>query len=393
LILVVEEDETFAGILLAECRRRGLEVLSATDAETALGLLRDHPVAGILLDRMLPGMSGYEFLRRVKGDPSYCTIPVFIISALDDDGRGWLEGAVGYLTKPLDPDGIRAALARLAHFQAGRTRTLLVVEDEQPVRETITNQLQAEDVSVTAVPTATAAYRALAGAEFDAMVLDLRLPDAQGIELLERLGAERKINPPPVILYTAADLSAQQQQALRHYTHHVIRKNAHSLERLHEAVGLFLHRVQPPRAEVLGRSAGDTSGAPGVDWSGRQVLIVDDDMRSTYALGKVLRDWGMEVHLAADGAKGLEILAREPGIDLVLIDVMMPEMDGNEATRRIRAQARFAELPIITLSAKAMEEDREASLAAGANAFVPKPIDTDALAAALGEWLHPVAAT
>ena len=379
-ILVIEDDPAFARILADMIHRKGYRVLAAADGETALALAREHHPTGILLDVMLPGMDGWAVMERLKADEAIRHIPVHFISATDEASRGRELGAVGFLTKPVSREAIGEAFERLLHVAEDRARRLLVVDDDAGARAAVRSMLRHEQVQIDEAASAEEALRMTAQTHYDCIVLDLGLPGMSGTELLDRLAAT-PAGVPPVVIYSGRDLSREENLKLRQYTDAIVVKGARAPERLLEEVSLFLHSIEhAPRGHAQ-------RPAPGEELKGRSVLLVDDDMRNLFALSKVLRGWGLAVTMAQDGRKALKALEENPATELVLMDVMMPGMDGYEATRAIRAQARFAQLPIIALTAKAMRGDRERCLEAGATDYLSKPIDLDKLASLLRVWL------
>ena len=381
-ILVIEDDPAFARILVDMIHRKGYRALAATDGEAGLQLAREHRPTGILLDVMLPAMDGWAVIDQLKADDATRAIPVHFISATDDATRGLERGAVGFLTKPVSRAAIDTAFKRLLHFAEGHQRHLLIVDDEADSRTAVRSMLSADGVLIDEVATAEEALEKTAHTRYDCIVLDLGLPGMSGLELLEHLSKEPG-GVPPVVVYSGRDLSREENLLLRHYTDSIVVKGARSPERLLDEVSLFLHSIQhaPRRAD-----AGKLS--PTSELTGRKVLLVDDDMRNLFALSKVLRGWGLVVNLAQDGQKALKALADDDTPEVILMDIMMPMMDGYETIRAIRAQPRFATLPIIALTAKAMRGDREKCLEMGASDYLSKPIDIDKLASMIRVWLQ-----
>jgi CheY-like chemotaxis protein/signal transduction histidine kinase/CHASE3 domain sensor protein len=379
VILLIEDDPAFARILADMIHRKGYRVLAAAEGEAGLALAREHRPTGVLLDVMLPGMDGWTVMERLKADETTRHIPVHFISATDEAGRGRELGAVGFLTKPVSREAIGSAFERLLHFAEGRTRRLLIVDDDADSRAAVRTMLRREGVQIDEADTAEAALRMSNEGSYDCIVLDLTLPGMSGMELLEQLAAT-SAGVPPVVIYSGRDLSREENLRLRQYTDAIVVKGARSPERLLDEVSLFLHSIQhAPRHATEPRH--------GEELKGRRVLLVDDDMRNLFALSKVMRGWGLAVTMAQDGSKALKALEDSPTAELVLMDIMMPGMDGYETIRAIRAQAAFAQLPIIALTAKAMRGDREKCLEAGASDYLSKPVDIDKLASLLRVWL------
>lgn len=380
VILIIEDDPAFAHILAEMVRHKGHHMLHAPNGEAGLELARRYHPVGILLDVMLPGMDGWTVIERLKTDPATRHIPVHFLTATDDTGRGRELGAVGFLTKPVTREAINEAFERLLHFAKGRTRHLLVVDDDADARTAVRTLLGQDDIAIDDAASGEEAMQKIAATGYDCIVLDLGLPGMSGLDLLEKLSASGSI--PPVVVYSGRELSREENLAIRQYTDSIVIKGARSPERLMDEVSLFLHSIRDTKRH----SAAPASSHDGL--RDHHVLLVDDDMRNLFALSKILRDWGMQVSMAQDGQKALQMIAENPQVELVLMDVMMPGMDGYEATRAIRAQPNLARLPIIALTAKAMRGDRERCLEAGANDYMSKPIDVDKLASLMRMWLR-----
>ncbi|MGO4504664.1 MULTISPECIES: response regulator [unclassified Dyella] len=391
-ILIIEDDPVFARILADMVRRKGYRVLAAADGESGLQLAAKHSPTGILLDVMLPGMDGWTVIERLKENTATRHVPVHFISAVDEANRGRDLGAVGFLTKPVSREAIGEAFDRLLHFAEGHMRHLLIVDDDADSRAAMRTLLRNDDVSIEEAGSAEEALERMRDTTYDCIVLDLGLPGISGIEFLEQLSAAGSI--PPVVVYSGRELSREESLKLRQYTDSIVIKGARSPERLLDEVSLFLHSIQGGRARqaAVGAKARAASPSPALTDANelihRKVLLVDDDMRNLFALSKVLRGWGMHVTMAQDGLKALKALTDNSDIELVLMDVMMPVMDGYDTIREIRAQPQLAKLPIIALTAKAMRGDREKCLEAGANDYLSKPIDIDKLSSMMHVWLH-----
>jgi CheY-like chemotaxis protein len=383
-ILVVEDDPAFARILADMIHRKGHRVLAAADGESGLTLARRYRPTGILLDVMLPGMDGWTVIERLKTDAATRHIPVHFISATDDATRGLELGAVGFLTKPVSRESITTAFERLLHFAEGRTRHLLVVDDDASARTAVRTLLKDDSVVIEEAASGEEALAKTTQTAFDCIVLDLGLPGMSGFDFLERLSQGGQT--PPVVVYSGRDLSREESMRIRQYTDSIVVKGARSPERLLDEVSLFLHSIRHGggmRADTL--AAADS--LDDADLRGRRLLLVDDDMRNLFALSKVLRAKGIDVVMAQDGRKALDTLDKDPGLELVLMDIMMPVMDGYETMRAIRAKPPVARVPIIALTAKAMRGDREKCLEAGANDYLSKPIDVDRLLSMIRVWL------
>lgn len=377
-ILVIEDDPVFARTLMNLVRRKGYQVLAAVDGASGLDLARSFKPTGILLDIMLPEMDGWSVIEKLKSDPATRHIPVHIVSALEEAPRGRQMGAIGFLTKPVSSEQLSEALAALSHFAADRQRRVLVVDDDETSRLAVHKLISRDGTQVVGAASGEEAVERIADTEFDCIILDLGLPGMSGFDVLERL-AERP-RQVPVVIYSGRDLTPEESLRLRGYTDSIVIKGALSPERLLDEVSLFLHSVRHEPTALPANPDGDMEG--------RHVLLVDDDMRNIYALAKVLRGKGMQVTLAQDGVKALAQLDAHPDVEIVLMDIMMPVMDGYEAMTEIRKRGgAFSRLPIIALTAKAMKDDREKCLAAGASDYMSKPIDVPRLLSMIRAWL------
>ncbi|MCW1883142.1 response regulator [Luteolibacter flavescens] len=391
IILVVEDDEAFANILHDLAHELSFQCLVATSAEEGLLLAREHLPSAVLLDVGLPDHSGLFVLERLKADPRTRHIPVHIVSANDYSRTALSLGAVGYLLKPVKHEELVNALRGLETRLTRKMRRVLVVEDDLVQMEALGHLLESSEVTTVGVGTVAECLEKLSTETFDCMVLDLSLPDASGFSLLEKLSEGDSYSFPPVIVYTGRDLSTEEEQDLRRYSQSIIVKGAKSPERLLDEVSLFLHQVVselPPEKQRMLKMAGNRDAV----LEGRCILIAEDDVRNIFALTSVLEGRGMKLRIARNGKEAITALEEAQGdpekqIDLVLMDVMMPEMDGLTATREIRKRHEWARLPIITLTAKAMKSDQEQCLAAGANDYLAKPLDVEKLLSLIRVWM------
>ncbi|CAG9183543.1 response regulator [Cupriavidus respiraculi] len=387
LILVIEDDTDFARILYDLAHELDFDCIHATSADQGLALARQHQPCGILLDVALPDHSGLTLLDWLKSDPATRHIPTHLISVSDHAEAALHRGAIGYTLKPSGRDNLAAVIRRLEARMAQQVRRVLVIEDDAVLRESIRALLQSLAVEIVTTDTVAGALACLQQQPFDCVVMDMVLPDGSGHDLLERMAADPDRAIPPVIVYTGRQLSADDEQRLRRYSKSIIIKGARSPERLLDEVTLFLHSVEsalPPEQQRMLRAVRSRDDA----FEGRTLLLVEDDARNIFALSKVIEPLGATVEIARNGREALEVLDGRDDIDLVLMDVMMPEMDGLTAMRHIREQPRHATLPIIALTAKAMSSDREACLLAGANDYIAKPIEVDKLLSLCRVWLH-----
>ncbi|HEX4477039.1 MAG TPA: response regulator [Polyangiaceae bacterium] len=384
-ILVIEDDARFAEIVVGLASEMQFHATVASTADEALRIATTSPPKGIVLDMKLPDHSGLSVLDRLKRDPRTRHIPVHVMSVADYTRAALEMGAVGYMLKPVQREQIKAALQNLESQFTRSLRRLLVVEDDLPQRDAICQLLGGDNVEIIAVGTVKEALEQLRLGSLDCVVTDLALPDASGYDLLETMAMDEAYSFPTVVVYTGRSLTADDEQRLRKYSSSIIVKGARSPERLLDEVTLFLHQVEstlPPERQRMLRRARHREAI----FEDRTVLIVEDDVRNVFALTSALEPKGMKVLIARNGVEGLETLEQNPNVDLVLMDVMMPEMDGIEATRAIRRQPKWAKLPIITLTAKAMKDDQERCLQAGASDYMPKPLDVDMLLSLLRVW-------
>jgi signal transduction histidine kinase/CheY-like chemotaxis protein/CHASE3 domain sensor protein len=386
-LLIIEDDPAFARILYDIGHELEFHGLLAATAEDGLAMAKRHRPSAIVLDVGLPDRSGLSVLDTLKRDPLTRHIPVHIISASNHARTALDMGAVGYALKPIEREQLREAIQHLAVRLTKKLRRVLIVEDDLVLRGSTALLLAADDVEIVAVGTAAEALANLRATTFDCMVLDLSLPDRSGVELLGEMSRGDQYGVPPVIVYTGRSLSRDQVHELEQFSSSIIIKGARSPERLLDEVTLFLHQVEsemPPERQRMLRDARDREAV----FEGRRILIVEDDVRNVFALTSVLEPRGAKVEIARNGREALEHLRKNPGVDLVLMDIMMPVMDGLEATRELRKQPQFARLPIIALTAKAMIDDREKCLEAGANDYIAKPLDVDRLLSLARVWIR-----
>lgn len=386
VILIIEDDIKFAGLLSGICRDKGFMILVAATGEDGLGLIPKYRPKGIILDINLPGMSGWDVLEHLKNSSDTRHIPVHIISGFAETIEAYNKGAVGYLVKPVTKEKIENALDQMQNIISGKIGNLLIIEDDADLRKSIRILLDARDIKITEANTATDAVRKITENHFDCVVLDLGLPDMSGFEMLKLL-TEKNIKVPPVVVYTGKELTKEENTELQKYTRNIIIKGVKSEERLLDETALFLHRVvkdMPERQKKILVNLYDRAEM----FRGKKILIVDDDMRNVFAIKGVLEAGNMNVLTAPDGKKAIQVLEKHPDTNLILMDIMMPEMDGYEAVRQIRNNKKLKSIPIVMLTAKAMKEDREKSLAAGANDYLAKPVDIEKLLNLMRIWLY-----
>ncbi|MEW6266041.1 MAG: HAMP domain-containing protein [Thermodesulfobacteriota bacterium] len=386
VLLIVEDDLTFANILYELAHEKGFKAVIAVEGAGALALAREIQPDAVTLDINLPDLDGWQILNRLKEDPATRHIPVHVITVEEDRLRGLEKGAKTFLTKPVNKETLLEAFEEIKRFSEQPVKNLLVVEDDPIDREAIMNLIGNGDVQITAAATGQEALEALRRQKYHCVVLDLVLPDISGFEVLERMSLDEAMKEVPVIVHTAKDLTRKEESRLRRLAKTIIIKGVRSHERLLDETSLFLHRVHSrlpkEKREMMERlHQSDTVLA------GKTVLIVDDDIRNIFALTSALERFGLKVVPAESGPDGLMLLKNTPNIDAVLMDIMMPEMDGYEAMRQIRAMSNFKDLPILALTAKAMKGDREKCIEAGASDYISKPVDVEQLVSMLRVWL------
>jgi HAMP domain-containing protein/CheY-like chemotaxis protein/signal transduction histidine kinase len=386
-LLIVEDDLYFARLLLDEARENGFKGLVAVNGAAAIALARRFRPDAVTLDIVLPDMDGWTVLDRLKHDPKTRHIPVNVISADTQMQRGYRLGAIGYLEKPVTKEAINEAMNAIKRFIERPAKNLLIVEDDEVQRQSIIELIGNGDVESTAVASGAEAIELLQERHFDCMVIDLGLPDMTGYELIKRIQEDLGLTHLPIVVYTGKDLSSKEELELRKMTEAVIVKEAKSPDRLLDETALFLHRVEKNLPESKRKMLEQAHNRDPI-LSGRKILVVDDDVRNIFALTSILEGQQMHVLYAENGLDAIAKLQDSPGVEVVLMDVMMPEIDGYETTRRIRAMDEFRNLPIIALTAKAMKGDREKCIESGASDYIAKPVDTEQLMSLLRVWLY-----
>jgi CheY-like chemotaxis protein len=383
-LLIIEDDRVLAEQLVEIAHARRLKVVVAGSGQEGLRIAQRGQTLGIVLDVKLPDVDGFNVMERLKHDEVTRNIPVHFVSGVDAPQRGLALGAVGYLVKPASHAELSRVVRMLVPGDKG-SRRILIVEDDAGQGGSVRMLLEREGFAASHVQTAAAALDALATGQFGCMILDLGLPDMDGLGLLEKLRTRPELGAPRVVIHTGRELSKQETRELEAYAEAVVLKNGSSSERLLEEIRLFIRHVTDNAPNVIAVEP----ATPRVDISlrGVKLLLAEDDMRTVYSLSALLRSKGADVVTAETGKEALEALARHPDIRGVLMDVMMPEMDGYEAMRQLRRDDRFVRLPVIALTAKAMKGERERCLEAGASDYLPKPVDSDKLLAKLSSWL------
>ncbi|SNS69129.1 Signal transduction histidine kinase [Noviherbaspirillum humi] len=386
-VLIVEDDIHFAKQLLELAHEKSFKGVITSHGDSALTLARDYRPAAIFLDIDLPDIDGFTVLDRLKRDPSTRHIPVHVISRMKERERALRQGAISYLNKPVAAERLSEEFMRIQQFLARGKRNLLIVEDDPMQREATIELLSSPEVNIVAMATGEETLAALQDQAFDCMVLDLSLPDIDGFDLLDRIAENEAWRGLPVVVYTARELNRKEVTRLRKVAKTIVVKDARSPERLLDETALFLHRAHASLPENQRRMLDEIHAADD-DLAGHKVLIVDDDLRNIFALSSVLERQKMKVAFAENGRDGIEVLEQDPSVEIVLMDIMMPEMDGYDTMRAIRSIPKFKSLPIITLTAKAMKGDRDKCIAAGASDYITKPVDVAQLLSLMRVWLH-----
>jgi CheY-like chemotaxis protein/signal transduction histidine kinase len=387
ILLIVEDDPYYSRILRDLARDKGFKAVVAHRGTDALTLAREHHPTAVSLDIFLPDMLGWTVLNHLKQDPSTRHIPIQMLTLDEDRHHGLTRGAFAFVTKPTSPEALGAALQRLKDYTAPRRKRLLVIEDNPAEQLSIRELLGYDDLDLTVADTGAEALRLLAEQQFDCAVLDLRLPDMSGFEILERLRDHPLSSDLPVVVFTGKELSPEEDARLHSLARSVVVKGVESPERLLDETSLFLHRVfadLPGEKQKMLERLHHSDDA----LTGRSVLVVDDDVRNIFALSSVLERRGMRVLTAGTGREAVAMLETTPDVAIVLMDIMMPEMDGYATMQVIRQNSMFRRLPIIALTAKAMKGDREKCLEAGASEYLAKPVNTEQLLSTLRTWLH-----
>jgi CheY-like chemotaxis protein len=387
ILLIVEDDPHYGGILVDLAHDRGFKVLVANTGAHALELAKQYQPTAVSLDVFLPDMLGWSVLSQLKQNPLTRHIPVQIITLDEDRQHGLTRGAFSFVTKPTTKEGIDEALGRIKDYANRRRKRLLVVEDNPAEQMSIAELLGHDDIEIAAAGSGGEALDILRREPFDCVVLDLRLPDMTGFEVLQELKEETELSEVPVVVFTGRELTPEEDAQLHTMARSIVVKGVESPERLLDETALFLHRVvaELPSEKQLMLERLNSSDE---DLIGRSVLLVDDDARNIFALSSVLERHGMRVLTATTGREAIESISSNADIAIVLMDIMMPEMDGYETIEQIRKSTSFHRLPIIALTAKAMKGDREKCLQAGASDYLAKPVNTEQLLSALRLWLH-----
>ncbi|WP_456288456.1 response regulator [Paenibacillus sp. AK002] len=387
VLLIIEDDVKFARILLDMARGRGFKALVALQGDIGLEMAKSYRPDAIILDIQLPVIDGWSVMGELKSSAVTRHIPVHVISVVDEVKQGLMMGAIAYLKKPSSREALEDAFTHIQSYAEKSMKHLLIVEDDDIQRNSIIELIGHDDVSITAASTGAEALSELRKQRYDCMVLDLMLTDMTGFELLDQIRDDENLVDLPIIIYTGKDLDSKEEMQLRKYAESIIIKDVKSPERLLDETTLFLHRVEADLPEDKRKILQKLHNKEEL-FEGKKILLVDDDIRNVFALSSVLEGYNMEVTFAENGREAIELLQQKPDFDLVLMDMMMPEMDGYEAMRRLREMPEFDKLPIIALTAKAMKEDRAKCIEAGASDYMKKPIQTEQLLSLMRVWLY-----
>ena len=387
ILLIVEDDPHYARIMIDLARDKGFKTLLAMRGDDALDLAKQYQPTAVSLDVFLPDMLGWNVLSQLKKNPLTRHIPVQIITLDEDRQHGLARGAFSFVVKPTTPDGIAEALSKIKDFAKPRRKRLLVVEDNKAEQMSIGELLGYDDIEIVNTSTGTEALSALRQQPCDCVVLDLRLPDMSGFEVLEQMRGDAELADVPVVVFTGRELSAEEDAQIHTMARSIVVKGVESPERLLDETALFLHRVITDLPSDKQRML-DRLNSSDEDLIGRTVLLVDDDSRNIFALSSVLERRGMKVLTATTGSEAIDLIESTSELAIVLMDIMMPEMDGYQTMEKIRENPAYRRLPIVALTAKAMKGDREKCLEAGASDYLAKPVNTEQLLSALRMWLH-----
>jgi CheY-like chemotaxis protein/HAMP domain-containing protein len=387
VVLIIEDDRSFANLLLDYIRQRNYKGVIAYQGNTGLSYARHYRPDAIILDMKLPVMDGTEVLKHLKRDPALRHLPVQIISGYDLRKEGIEAGAFDFVKKPVSLEALQQAFEKIEDFISRKLKKLLIIEDNETQNKAIKELIGNGDVKSFSAYSGTEAIQMLKKEKFDCIIVDLGLPDMLGFDLLKTIKSDEGINKIPIVVYTGKDLTKEESVLLNKLASTVVLKTVHSMERLLDETTLFLHRVEsrlPKEKQSIIRKLHKTDEV----LRGKNILVVDDDIRNIYSLTNALAEEGLNCLVAENGKAAIQMLKESDHVELILMDVMMPEMDGYEATRAIRAMSKFEKLPIIALTAKAMKGDREKCLVAGMSDYIAKPVNVEQLLSLMRVWLY-----
>jgi CheY-like chemotaxis protein/CHASE3 domain sensor protein len=390
LVVIVEDDRNFSEILQNYASEYGYKAILVNEGTHAAEIIAEHKPDAVILDIMLPGKDGWQILKELKHNPDTKDIPVHMMSAGEaTDKRVKSEGAISFMKKPINTDALNKLFADIIQQSSTAVKQILLVEDHEAQSDALKELMQKQGITVAQAFTGEAAFQMLHDNEYQCVILDLNLPDISGLDLLDKIKAIERFASLPIIINTAMELDKNSVSRLMQYANAMVVKTNKSSDRLIDEVNLFLHKLNSaaPQQAAPAKARQVTSGGKAA-LKGKKVLLVDDDMRNIFALSSALQSYDLEVEIANDGEEALSKLESMPEVDIVLMDIMMPVMDGYEAMRQIRKQNKWAKLPVIALTAKAMKDDREKCIAAGANDYITKPVDVDRLISLMQLWME-----
>jgi CheY-like chemotaxis protein len=387
IILIIEDDQVFAKLLLEFVRTRNYKGIVSTKGNIGLSYARQFKPDAIMLDMKLPILDGTEVLKQLKADPDLRHIPVQIISGYDFRNEGKALGAFDFVKKPVSKEALQESFDKIEDFMNRKLKRLLIIEDNHEQNKAICELIGNGDVKCSSAFSGKEAINMLRAEKFDCIIVDLGLPDTGGFELLQTIKSDTHLNKIPIVVYTGKDLTKEENNLLNKLASTVVLKTVHSLERLLDETTLFLHRVEsrlPKEKQKIIRKLHKSDEV----LRDKTVLVVDDDMRNIYSLTNALEEEGLHCVVAENGKVAVQMVKENSSIDLILMDIMMPEMDGFEATRAIRGMVEFKKIPIIALTAKAMKGDREKCLEAGMSDYISKPVNVEQLLSLMRVWLY-----
>ncbi|MDB5250879.1 MAG: histidine kinase, partial [Flaviaesturariibacter sp.] len=387
-ILIIEDDTAFARALLDFTRKQGYKGIVAVRGDEGIELARRHKPAGILLDIQLPVRDGWEVMDDLKSNPATRHIPVHMMSSLESKKESLMKGAIDFINKPVAFEQMHEVFRKIEDVIGKTDRKVLIVEENTKHAVALSYFLETFDVTAQVSTSIKSSVDALKSEGVDCVILDMGIPDAKAYETLEEVKRQSGLENLPVIIFTGKSLSLAEESRIRQYADSIVVKTAHSYQRVLDEVSLFLHLVEEGRKDDPAVKAGKRLGALSEVLHGKKVLVTDDDVRNIFSLTKALEAQGMEVYSAIDGREALHQLEEHPDLDVVLMDMMMPELDGYETMRQIRRNPKHRQLPIIAVTAKAMTGDRERCIEAGASDYISKPVDADQLLSLLRVWLY-----
>lgn len=387
-VLIIEDDQQFASLLADLAQEHGIKTHICHDGESGLSYAQEYKPSAIILDVGLPGMDGFQVMEHLRQHKSTQAIPVHFVSGDDNAEKALALGAYEFLKKPISREQVELSFGKIEQALKSQFNRILVIEDNKVSHQDILDTFNNKKIEVISAYTGAEAIQALKDHNFDFMILDLELPDMDGFALLEKINDDNQLSPVPVIVYTAKDLTRNEEAKLRKYADRIILKTAKSSERLLSEASLFLHWLDSSNKDIAKQKVLEPIDHRADIFKGKKLLVVDDDMRNIYSLTVILEEKGFDIEIATNGKEALDVLAQSPDKDMVLMDIMMPEMDGYEAMTEIRKNDRFAKLPIIALTAKAMKNDKQKCIEAGANDYITKPIDADKLLSLMRVWLQ-----